>query len=67
MTTLRLIEYIEEHPEYPSIVFIDTDTTRDQEDAIEFLKITLNDPDIINKWRINGSLEKDTLLVYHQH
>lgn len=70
LKTSALIEHISEHPEYTNIVIMDKITPlgqefeRTPEHAIEYLSNVRqpNDENIL--WRINGSLEKNTLLAY---
>jgi hypothetical protein len=61
MNTLQLIHYIASHPEYTNVVILDMDDKKPMQ-AIECLSCESFD----NIWRINGSLEKNTLLVYKQ-
>jgi len=60
MKTIELINYISSHPEYNTIVIKDMD---DMEpiNAIHVLSCGIFDKE---DWRINGSLEKNVLLVY---
>jgi hypothetical protein len=56
MKTIQLINYIATHPEYVVIVINDQDYNKMR--AIEIL----SSQDYSNEWRINGSLEKYTLI-----
>jgi hypothetical protein len=56
MKTIQLINYIATHPEYVVIVINDQDYNKMR--AIEIL----SSEDYSNEWRINGSLEKYTLI-----
>ena len=60
---LDLINYIAEHPEYINIVIIGQDNQEDDRtpmQAIAFLTCCPHN----EQFRINGSLEKNTLLIY---
>lgn len=59
MTTLQLIYYITSHPEYTNIVIEDIDDKTPLQ-AIELLSTEKFD----NVWFINGTLEKNTLIIY---
>ena len=59
MKTLQLIHYITNHPEYTNIVIADMDDKTPLQ-AIEVLSTENFD----TVWRINGTLEKNTLLIY---
>lgn len=61
MKTIQLINYIASHPEFTNIVIKDMDD-RTPMQAIECLSCETFD----NVWAINGTLEKNTLLVYDQ-
>ena len=59
MKALQLIHYIASHPEY-KIIVIDGDDDRTPMQAIECIS-----GDTINRYyRINGTLEEGTLLIY---
>lgn len=67
MKILELIRYITQHPEYLKIVFIgdgydDGDFTPMQA-ICELASIDASHYDTI-RWRLEGSLEKDTLILY---
>lgn len=59
MKTIQLINFIASHPEFTSIVIKDNDDKTPMQ-AIELLSSETFD----NVWSINGTLEKNTLLVY---
>jgi hypothetical protein len=59
MNTLQVINYIANHPEFTNIVIKDMDDRTPME-AIYCLSCEKFDI----SWRINGSLEKNTLLIY---
>lgn len=59
MTSLQVINHIASRPEYQTIVIDDEDKTPMQ--AIEYLSYDIGEND---NWRINGSLEPNTLIVY---
>jgi hypothetical protein len=59
MNTIQLIHYIASHPEFTNIVISDMDDKTPM-NAIECLSSETYD----NVWAINGTLEKNTLLVY---
>lgn len=62
--TSEVIEYIKEHPEYTKInIDILDDEDMNPEDAIKVLELSyiFNDK---NNWRINGSLFKNTLILF---
>ena len=59
MTTLQLINFIASNPEFTTVVILDSDDRAPMQ-AIEFLSCETFD----NVWRINTTLEKNTLLVY---
>ncbi len=59
MKNIELIRYITQHPEYTIIVLNDSDTEMTPLTAI--YELTFMDHAVFN---INGSLEKDTLLLY---
>lgn len=60
MTTLDLIYFIATHPEY-TVIVIKGDDDRTPMQAIECLAGSYPDEPA---WRINGSLEKNVLLIY---
>jgi len=63
MKTLDLIRYITQHPEYRYITFPDENQCYLPMEAISYLA----NRDTFNynaSWRLNGSLEEDTLIVY---
>lgn len=62
MTTMMLINFISEHPEYENVVIKDEDD-RNRINAIERLSANFDDEKIID-WKINTTLEKNTLLIY---
>lgn len=62
MKTMMLINYIVSHPEYHNIVILD-EGDRTPMEAIGRLSGWYEDEREI-EWKINGSLEKNTLLVY---
>lgn len=63
MSTLYLINYISANPYFKTIVIMDLDDKTPIQ-AIEWLSTNqLFDEHEIN-WRINGTLEKETLIVY---
>ena len=59
MTNLQLIHHIATHPEY-TVVVIKSEDDKTPMQAIELLSCEAFD----NDWRINGSLEKNVLLIY---
>jgi hypothetical protein len=59
-TTLQLINHIASNPHYTTIA-IDGCDDKTPMQAIEFLSSYSS----VKIWSINGSLEKNTLLVYH--
>ena len=63
MKTLDLIRYITQHPEYDNIVIMDEG---DMSPMVAINYLATIDPSWYDdfRWRLNGSLEKDTLLVY---
>lgn len=64
MNNIQLINYIATHPEYTNIVIADNDDKTPIQ-AIEYLSCEYaNDFELNRSWRINGTLEKNTLLVY---
>jgi hypothetical protein len=60
MKTIQLINYIATHPEFTKVVFNESDYERTPMAAIEVLSSETYE----NIWRINGTLEKGTLLIY---
>ena len=63
MKTLDLIRYIAQHPEYSVIVIQDNDDMTPM-DAINYLASIYSSHYDSMIFRLNGSLEKNTLLVY---
>lgn len=62
MTPMYLINYIAAHPEFENIVILEEgDRTRMQ--AVERLSSNYED-EKERDWKINGTLEKNTLLIY---
>jgi hypothetical protein len=61
MKTIQLINYIASHPEFTNVVIQDMDDKTPMQ-AIELLSCETFD----NVWEINGTLEKNTLLVYNK-
>lgn len=59
MNTIQLINFIASHPEYSNIAIEECDNKNPLQ-AIELLTSERFD----NEWRINGSLEKNTLIIY---
>lgn len=66
MKTLDLIRYITQHPEYRWVDFVDEATCDSPMEAI--CELASIDPSHYDSmlWRINGTLEEETLLVYKQ-
>ncbi len=64
MKTLDVINFITSNPEYTNIVVMDMDD-REPIQAIEFLSSC--DQVTENSWYINGSLLKNTLLIYSNY
>ena len=63
MKTLDLIRYITQHPEYTNVVIMDNDDMTPMT-AINYLA-EIDAPYFDSYvWHMNGSLEKNTLLIY---
>jgi len=64
MKAIQLITYIAEHPEYTKIVLFEVDQEMRPMSAIHYLASSTqsNYDDIL--YRINSSLEQNTLIVY---
>ena len=61
MNTIQLINYISQNPQFNNIVIKDNDDKTPMQ-AIEFLSCDCHK--VYDDWKINSSLEKNTLLVY---
>jgi hypothetical protein len=67
MNTLQLINYIASNPQFTNVVIKDNDDKTPMQ-AIECLSCEYeNNFDFNKDWRINSTLEKNTLLVYDKN
>lgn len=73
MKTNRLIDYILDHPEYTFFIFDGLDDEDDTDENFTLDDIYLSRVEAIDilsgfasdlPWRINGSLQKGTLIIY---